>query len=163
MFDSMNDQALHTASPGAAAIPNPALAPFGVLIGEWEAVGTHAQIPNTTLHGHASFRWMEGGAFLLMHSSIAEGGVPTGVAVFGSDNTKGECFMLYFDERQVSRKYEVAFHGNVLKWWRDGPEFSQRYTFTFTDNGDTIISKGEMAKDGTNWEPDLDLTYSRVK
>ena len=45
-----------------AAIPNPALQPFSVLIGEWETVGSHPMLPNMTLHGHASFEWLEGGS-----------------------------------------------------------------------------------------------------
>ena len=69
--------------------------------------------------------------------------------------------MLYFDDRKVSRKCDVAYQDNVLKWWRNAPEFSQRYTFTFTDNGNTIIGKGEISQDGTTWEQDLDVTYTR--
>ncbi len=71
--------------------------------------------------------------------------------------------MLYFDERKISRMYEVIFQKNVLKWWRNTPEFSQRYTWTFAVDGNTIIGKGELSKDGTTWEQDLDLTYTRVK
>ena len=53
-----------------ASIPNPALKAFGVLVGEWNTVGTHPLVPGTTFHGHASFEWIEGGAFLIMHSEI---------------------------------------------------------------------------------------------
>ncbi len=147
----------------SAAISNPALEPFCVFIGEWETTGTHPKLPGITLHGHTSFHWLEGGAFLMMRSEMKEGKIPAGIAIFGSDNTKSEYFMLYFDERKVSRKCEVSFKDNVLKWWRTAPEFSQRYTFTFTDNNNTINSKGEMSEDGTTWEKDLDLTYTRVK
>ncbi|WP_226180564.1 hypothetical protein [Hymenobacter lucidus] len=146
-----------------AAIPNPALTAFSALIGEWETTGTHPQLPGKTLHGQASFQWLEGGAFVLMHASLAEEGFPANVAIFGSDNTRQQWFMLYFDERQVSRKCDVTFQGNVLKWWRSGPEFSQRYTFTLANDGNTIVSRGEMSKDGKNWEPDLDLTYTRIR
>jgi hypothetical protein len=144
------------------AILNPALEPFSVLIGEWKTIGTHSKLQGIALHGHTSFKWMEGGAFLVMHSEINEGNIPSGIAIFGSDNTKSEYFMLYFDERQVSRKYEVVYKDNVLKWWRNAPEFSQRYIFTFMDNN-TIIGKGEISADGTTWEQDLDLTYTRVE
>lgn len=89
--------------------------------------------------------------------------VPKGIAIFGSDDTIREYFMLYFDERKVSRKYDVSFQNNILKWWRNSPEFSQRYTWTLADDGNTIIGKGELSKDGTTWEKDLDLTYTRVK
>src|SRR5581483_8711010 len=89
-----------------AAIPNPALKPWSILVGEWETVGKHRLVPDT-LHGHASFEWLEGGAFLMMYSEIDEPGVPTGIAIFGSDDATKEFFMLYFDERGVSRKYEA--------------------------------------------------------
>ncbi len=60
-----------------ASIPNPALKSFSALIGEWKTSGTHPKIPGITLHGHTSFNWMEGGAFLVMHSKINEGKIPT--------------------------------------------------------------------------------------
>jgi hypothetical protein len=88
-----------------AAIPNPALKPFNALVGEWKTVGTHPGLPDTTLHGHTSFAWLEGGAFLIMHSEIDEPEIPSGIAIIGSDDATDEFFMLYFDERGVSRKY----------------------------------------------------------
>jgi hypothetical protein len=98
-----------------------------------------------------------------MHSEIDDPRFPTSVAIFGSDDTRGEYFMLSFDERGVSRKHDLSFKNNVLKWWRNAPEFSQRYTWTLVDDGNTIIGKGEISKDGLSWEKDLDLTYTRVK
>ncbi len=146
-----------------AAIPNPALKAFETLVGEWKTAGTHPQVPDTILHGHTSFKWTEGGAFLIMHSEIYYDRFPDTISIFGSDNSLGKYFMLSFDEREISRKHDVVFQDNILKWWRNAPEFSQRYTFTFTDNGNTIISKGQLSKDGSTWEKDLDLTYTRVK
>lgn len=144
-------------------IPNPALQPFSRLVGEWKAEGTHPLVPNTTLHGRSLFEWIEGGAFLVCYSEINHKDFPTGTAIFGSDNGNNTYFMMYFDERKVSRKYEVSVEGDIIKWWRDAPEFSQRYTWTFANNGNTIIGKGELSKDGTTWEKDLDLTFTRMK
>jgi hypothetical protein len=146
-----------------AATQNPALELFSVLIGKWETIGTHPYLPGIVLHGHTSFNWVEGGAFLIMHSENDEEKIPGGIAIFGSDDATEGFFMLYFDERKVSRKYEVSFQDNILKWWRNDPEFSQRFTCTFTDNGNTIIGKGEMCKDGKTWEGDLELTYTRIE
>ena len=145
-----------------AAIPNPALKPFAVLIGEWKTSGTHPLVPNTVLHGHASFKWIEGGAFLMWFSEIDKKDFPTGIAIFGSDDATGKYFMMYFDERKVSRKYEVSFQDGILNWWRDAPGFSQRYTWTITDNGNTIIGKGQLSKNGTTWEKDLEQTFTRI-
>jgi hypothetical protein len=125
-----------------AAIPNPALEPFSALVGRWETVGRHPLIPNTELHGHTSFEWIEGGAFLIMHSDIDEPGIPTGVAIIGSDDAVGTCSMLYFDERRVSRVYETAMRDNVWHWWRNEPSFSQRFTCTLAADGRTMDGKG---------------------
>ncbi|KPQ43971.1 MAG: hypothetical protein MPEBLZ_01439 [Candidatus Methanoperedens nitroreducens] len=146
-----------------ASIPNPALKPLSVLVGTWKTTGTHPYLPNKTLHGRASFEWIEDGAFLLMRSEITEPEIPSGIAIFGSDNVTGEYFMLYFDERGVSRKYDVSFKKNVMKWWRNSAEFSQRMTLMLTGGGKTITSKGEMSKNGSTWEPDLELKYTRVE
>jgi hypothetical protein len=145
-----------------AAIPNPALNPFSVLIGEWDTIGTHPFFPNTIFHGHTSFQWLEGGAFVVMYSEIDEPGIPSGIAIFGSDDSTEEYFMLYFDERGVSRKHEVTLRDNIWKWWRNAPGFSQRFTGTIVDGGRTIIGEGELSKDGLSWEADLKLTYKRV-
>ena len=145
-----------------AQIPNPALKELGKLVGEWKTVGTHPAVPHKVLAGKSSFEWIEGGAFLRWYAEVEEEGFPAGIALFGSDDATGELFMLYFDEREVSRRYEVSVEDNVLKRWRNAPGFSQRYSWTITDNGNTIIGKGELCEDGTTWKMDLNQTYTRV-
>ena len=152
-----------TNSISEAARPNPALQSLGILIGEWKTVGKHPFMPGKVLHGHASFKWLEGGAFIIMHSSIEAEEFPEGIAIFGSDNSSEEYSMIYFDEREVSRKYTATLKDNVLKWWRNDPEFSQRFTCTIADDGNTIVSKGEMLRSGKSWEGDLELTFTRVQ
>lgn len=145
-----------------AAKPNPALAPLGALVGTWTTVGTHPLVPGTTFHGHTVFSWIEGGAFLVMRSEIDEPQIPSGIAIFGTDNATGACSMLYFDERAVSRHYEVSFHDQTWRWWRNDPDFSQRLVATISDDGRTMHARGEYSRDGTHWEPDLELTYTRT-
>jgi hypothetical protein len=145
-----------------AQIPNPALHELTILVGEWKTVGTHPELPDKAINGRSSFNWIEGGAFLRWYSQVDEKDVPAGIAIFGSDNATGELFMLYFDEREVSRKYEASIENNTLKWWRTAPGFSQRYSWTIVDNGNTIIGKGELCKDGKTWKKDLDQTFTRI-
>jgi hypothetical protein len=114
------------------------------------------------LHGRTSFAWIEGGAFLVMRSQVEEPEIPSGIAIFGTDDATGEWSMLYFDERGVSRRYEVAFRDNELRWWRNAPGFSQRVAATVAADGRTIVSRGELSRDGEHWEPDLALTYTRI-
>ena len=154
---------MSTAPMHEAAIPNPALQPFGVLIGNWTTTGSHPLIPGTTLHGRASFEWLENGAFLLWRSEIDEPGVPSSIAILGSDESAGTFFLLYFDERGVSRKFEVTLRDNVWKMWRDAPGFSQRFTGTIVDGGNTIIGQSELSRDDATFQNDLELTYRRVE
>jgi hypothetical protein len=68
---------------------------------------------------------------------------------------------LYADERGVARIYQVSLEGGVWKMWRDSPGFSQRMTGTFSEDGDTITVHGELSRDASHWEQDLDVTYTR--
>ena len=145
-----------------AAKPNPVLAKLSALVGTWTTVGTHPMVPGTTFHGRTTFEWIEGGAFLIMRSQIDEPEIPSGIAIFGSDDDTHECSMLYFDERGVSRRYQFSFENDVWRQWRDSPEFSQRFEVTIAADGRAMESRGEMSRKGGNWEPDLRLTYTRA-
>jgi hypothetical protein len=146
----------------AASTPNPLLKPLDVLVGNWETIATHPFMPDEELHGNVTFDWIEGGAFLKMQTEIDHPEFPTGVAIIGSDDN-GQITMLYFDERNVSRRYQFAIDGNQWKWWRDDADFSQRFVVDIQKDGQTMVSKGEMRRDGSDWEGDLSLTYTRVK
>ncbi len=146
---------------GCKAIkPNSALKPLGLLVGEWQTVGAHPFMPDTQLHGRATFAWIEGGAFLMMRSEIDHPKIPDGIEIFGSDDKAGTYYMLHFDERGTSRKYDVSITKNQLKWWRDDNDFSQRFTMDIQN--DRLVSYGEMSRDGGEWEKDLSLTYKRL-
>lgn len=143
-----------------AAMPNPSLQHLEVLIGKWKTLGTHPYFPDSELHGQVVFEWIEGGAFIKMSSTINHPDFPDGISIMGSDDDTGAMFMLYFDERGVSRKYDFRIDGNGWKWWRENPKFSQRFAVTI--EGETMIGKGEMRKDGGGWEDDLSLMYHRM-
>jgi hypothetical protein len=145
-----------------AMIPNPRLAMLEPLIGVWTTVGHHSMMPGVTLHGRTAFEWHEGGAFVRVRSEIEEPGIPSGIAIIGSDDEVG-LTMLYFDERAVTRRYEAAMEGAVLRWWRSAPGFSQRYVLTMAPDGKTLTGVSSMSKNGATWEQDLELSYTRVR
>jgi hypothetical protein len=148
---------------GAEALKsNPALNPFAGLVGTWKTTGTHPMVPGVTFHGRTSFDWHESGAFLIMHSEIEEKEIPSGVAIIGSDDNAGTFHMIYFDERGISRKYDVTMDGKVMTWRRDDPKLSQQTTFTL-EGADSIVHKGRMSEKGGEWKDDLSLTYVRIK
>jgi len=119
-------------------------------------------LPGEHLHGEAAFEWAEDGAFVRWRSQMDDPRFPVGVALFGSDDERGEYFMLYFDSRGVSRKYDVAVDGNTIRWWRNAPKLSQRNTWTIAGDGQSVVAKGEMSRDGGPWESDLSGVYTRI-
>ena len=147
----------------AASKKNPALELLGAFVGTWKTVGTHPMVPGKTFNGRTTFDWIEGGAFFAMRSQIDEPEIPSGIAIFGTDNSTGACTMLYFDERDVSRHYEASIQDGVLTWSRSDPELSQRVTMTLSPDRQTITSVGEMSEKGGPWKGDLSLTYTRVE
>jgi hypothetical protein len=145
-----------------AMIPNPRLAPFAPLIGVWATVGQHSMIPGVTLHGRTSFEWHEGGGFVCVRSEIEEPRIPSAIALIGSDDEGGTLTMLYFDERRVTRRFEVAINDGVVRWWRTAPGFSQRFVLTPGAGGDTLHGVSGLSRDDRSWEQDLELTYTRI-
>jgi hypothetical protein len=144
--------------------PNPALEPLTPLVGRWHTTGTHPLVPGTTFHGRTSFEWVESGAFLMMRSEVDEPEIPSAVAFIGSDDAAGTFTMIYFDERDISRRYtvEVAPADGEVRWHRDEAGFAQRMVFAIAADGTRLDARGTLAHDGGPWEDDLQLTYRRI-
>jgi hypothetical protein len=149
-------------SEGTSRKANPVLDHLAPLVGEWDMVGTHPFFPSA-LHGHSSFEWLEGEALLSWHFVFEQPGPPRAISVIGADDALETYHILYCDERGVSRIYETSLEDGVWRFWRKAPGFSQRFTGTFSDDGNTITGHGELSRDGSTWEPDLDVTYTKIR
>ena len=140
--------------------PTSSMQQFEVLVGEWNMVGTHPALPSA-VQGHSSFEWLVEGALLLWRFDWQPGDIPNALSVIGRDDVVETCSMLYSDKRGVSRIYRMRLEGGVWEMWRDSPGFSQRMTGTISDDGATITFYGELSHDGSTWEPDLSVRYTR--
>jgi hypothetical protein len=140
---------------------NPALKPLEFLLGEWRTTGSHPERAGKVLNGSTSFSWHEGGAFLIMRTQVDEPGFPDGVAVIGSDNVVGTLTMMYFDERGISRAYDVMVGNRTVTWRRDDQKLSQSNTIMAEDDGDTLVGKGRISQNGGAWSDDLSQTFHR--
>jgi hypothetical protein len=140
--------------------PTRSLKQFGILVGEWDTVGIHPLFPSAA-HGLASFTWLNDDALLVWRFDWDPPGPPSAVSVIGRDDSVEACSMLYADERGVARIYQTTLEDRVWKMWRDSPGFSQRMTSVLSDDGNSISSYGELSRDGSGWEQDLNVTYTR--
>jgi hypothetical protein len=145
---------------------NLALDQLTPLLGEWNTEITSMSMdpdPSAVVRGHSSFAWLEGGAFLVQHAEIPNSDFPTSTAVVGPDEEAGTYRMLYYDSRAVSRIYRMTFSGGIWTLWRDFPGFSQRFQGTFSEEDRVITAYWEKSSDGSNWEHDFNLTYTKVR
>jgi hypothetical protein len=144
-----------------ARIANPALKPLEFLIGEWRTTGSHPAMAGKVLTGRTSFHWHEGGAFLMMRTQVDEPEFPDGVAIIGSDDVAGTFTMIYFDERGVSRHYDVTVGERRVTWRRDDPKLSQTNILTADASSGRLTGKGRMSENGGAWADDLSQVFDR--
>jgi hypothetical protein len=133
------------------------------LVGEWTMEAGPPDGPPWPGAARMSFEWLDGAPLLIQRWHVDMPEAPDGVAVIGCDGKNASYYQLYTDDRDVQRVYEMSLDGGVWKLWREGEPFSQRFTGTFSDDGDTIAGRWELAEDGQTWKTDFDLTYTRAK
>ena len=148
---------------------NPAIERLGVLVGEWSILAEFEGVPPADVGARVVFEWMSGGRFLIQRWEVPVPEAPDGVAIIGADpDSEGGFLQHYFDSRGVARVYKMTLGDGIWKLWRDSADFSpldfaQRYSGTFGDDGTTIAGAWEICHDGTTWEHDFDLTYTRAR
>ncbi len=145
--------------PGSGYASPPDL--LSTLVGEWEMEAVKGDLK---LRGKAVFEWQEGNAFLVQRSSFAPAELPPAATmIIGRDESDGTYSILYHDSRGVSRVLAMSLDPGAWKLWRKAPDFSQRFTGTFDQDGRTIRGCWEKSFDGSNWELDFDLTYTKLR
>ena len=137
----------------------PELEPFEALVGSWTTEATHQALPGT-IRGESTFEWLDGQRFLIWRSRYDHPEVPDAIAIIGMID--GKLSMQYFDTRGVHRVLAVSLSEGSWRFSRDGSDFSQRFTGTFSDDGDTITGLSEISEDGSTWDDDLAITYRRA-
>lgn len=147
-------------------VTNPALDPLEKLIGDWDmklSNTTFLPTPSATAQGYAFFEWVEEGAYLLLRMGDPNASSSGATWLIGRDESFPEYKVLYYDARHVSRIYEMSFSGTEWRMWRGAPGFWQRFEGKMSEDGNTILAHWDKSTDGTSWEHDFDVTYTRVQ
>lgn len=135
------------------------LEPLNALVGEWATEATHPALPGTVVSGHVSVEWLEGEQFLIHRSRADHPDFPDSISVIGPATEA--LSMHYFDSRGVFRVYQVDVSEDAWRLERDAPGFSQRFTGTFSADGNTMSGLWKLSRDGSSWDDDLAITYVR--
>jgi hypothetical protein len=140
------------------------------LVGHWTTEATHPEMPGTVISGSSHFEWLEGERFLIFRSHYDHPDIPDAISIIG--DTDG-FHMHYFDSRGVHRLFELTMSddGWAVAMGRHSPAdsfassdapFSQRLTYTFEHEDQTMSGRGQLSFDDVNWDDDLEITYRRT-
>lgn len=146
---------------------NPALKELAVLVGKWRMKISNASfLPDLsqTVEASAVIEWLEDGDFLVLRQGDKhnEAGIPWATWLIGHDQDAPNYTVLYLDDRQFSRVYEMTFTDGVWKIWRNAPNFVQSFEGRLSEDKRTITGAWGKSKDGKEWEHDFELVYTRI-
>ena len=151
-----------------------ALARLGVFIGEWVVEARfpagEPSPPSAREEGpqaRSRFEWTLDGQFLLQRTEVPVPQAPDSLTIVSIDLETGAYTQHYYDSRGVVRLYAMTFAGGVWTLTRESADFSpldfaQRFTGTFSQDGNTISGAWEKCFNGAGWEHDFALTYRRA-
>ncbi len=142
---------------------NKMLAALEPLLGDWDVLVSEAHFldkPEDTLHGKASIGRDLDGAVVVMRASFEDERMPVGKWVIGVDDDHHTYSVLYHDNRDVSRIFEMSFINGVVDIWRYKPGFSQRLMATLEGKGE-LTGEWLYSSDGVSWHRDYRVRYSR--
>jgi hypothetical protein len=146
---------------------------LGQLLGTWTTEATHPSLPDIVVRGTAEAEWLEGKRFLIQRTKNEHPDFPDAIWIIGyterdrvgdtAEKTADEAPLTvhYFDSRGVFRVYESQIDDQVWRVERIAAGFSQRFTGTFADGGNTIIGRWQLRTDDAQWKDDLEITYRR--
>lgn len=62
----------------------------------------------------------------------------------------------------MARVLDVSVDETALRFSRIAPGFSQRFTGTFVDGGNTIEGIWQLCQDDVHWNDEVAITYRRA-
>jgi hypothetical protein len=138
-----------------------ALERLDAFVGEWTMGAGPPDGPPWPGGGRVRFEWLEGRTWLIERWTVELPEAPDGIAILGKHESDAPYAQHYFDSRGVHRLYEMSLEDGEWKLWREGAPFDQRFTGTFSEDGNTIAGRWER-KDEGSWATDFDLAYTKV-
>jgi hypothetical protein len=151
-----------------------ALARLDIFVGEWimevRFPGDGPELSGATAEGpraRSRFEWTLDRQFLLQRTEIPVPEAPDSLTIIGVDPGTGRYTQHYYDARGVARLYAMSLADGRWTLTRESPDFTpldfrQRFTGTFSEDGNTITGAWEKDLGTSGWEHDFALTYRRA-
>lgn len=141
------------------------------LVGKWKTESYKGD--EVFVRGYATTEWIEGGGFLIQRANAKlpkdapqiwkdNNPLPT-IAIIGLDDSSKKFYYLYADGRGVRRVYTMSIKKDVWKiQGQAGPRFFQAMEWRISRNKNKIDVKIERSNNGTQWELDFNMRYTRI-
>lgn len=142
---------------------NKALAALGPLIGEWEYTMYNCwflKSMDTEVKGFTTIERLHD-SFVVIRSTDADQ-KPDDIWVIGYSDPQEKYQMFYYDQRGVSRIFNIDFDGKKMVFWREDKDFYQRMTLTIKAYNLHTIAEASEDK-GKTWRKDLEMSCVKVK
>jgi hypothetical protein len=131
------------------------------LIGTWDMEAGPAGGAPWPGAAQVTFEWLGDRAFVIERWSVPA--AFDGIAIIGPGDEAGAFRRHYFDGRGEERIYEMTLGDGSWEQWRDATDpFPQRFRAAMGGDGRIITGRWEKAPAGSDWEPDVDVTYRRA-
>jgi hypothetical protein len=137
---------------------------LAVLIGKWKTEGWTREVPGapvTRVDAVDTYEWLPGG-FGLLHRVDARMGDDKveGAEIIGYDPARDSYVTLYFgSDGPAGYEATLSEEAGALVWKMRSE--SNRFTGTFSDDGNTITGHWELLGDDSNWRPWMDITLTK--
>lgn len=140
---------------------NFALEALEPLIGEWEYTMYNCwflESMDTKMTGTTKIERLHD-SFVVVRSEQTDK-KPDDIWVIGYSDPQEKYEMFYYDQRGVSRIFDMTFDGKTLVFSREDKDFYQRMTITIKDGGLHSIAEASEDK-GKTWRKDFDMDFVR--
>jgi hypothetical protein len=134
------------------------------LVGRWRTEGwtrETAEVPAARIEAVDTYEWLRG-RFALLHSVDARVGEERveGAEIIGWDPARGAYLTQYFgSDGPNAYEASLAEEDGALVWRMRSP--ADRFTGTFSDDGNTITGHWEQLDSKENWQPWMEVTLTR--
>jgi hypothetical protein len=117
---------------------------------------------------HSWFEWTLEGHFLVQRTEIPVLEILDALMIIAVNPGTDAYTVHYYSASGAAQLYAMTFGGGVWTLTRETADFmpldvAQRFTGTFSEDGNTINGVWEKRDEGGDWELDFSLTYRRAK
>jgi hypothetical protein len=144
--------------------PGPAQTRIAALVGRWRTKGRTIESPKApaaTIEAVDTYEWLPG-RFSLLHTVDARVGEEhvEGAEIIGWDPRRDAYITQYFgSDGPNAYEASLAEEEGALVWSMRSA--TDRFTGSFSDDGNTITGHWEQLDDEKNWQPWMEITLTR--